>query len=365
MDDRQKQLVAAAEAMRTWVNAQRAMWAAGYPQSLHQAQPQLAVAAEAPFPSHIFSEPETTPAEIWSDPAPGLSWWAGVAERIGSTVQGTTTFVRTSWRMLAAIAGIVLLVGAVRVAWPGMTSKVPPKVAAGREAVKSPKQPSPRGPGDRENGASSAAAIVGGTGRLQVASSPIGAHVLIDDKDRGVTPLTVDGLAFGSHKVIVRGDMGSVQRTISITAAETVQVSESIYSGWLHVAAPFEIQISEGRKPITLDDSNQVLLAPGPHDIRFENRTLGLREVRHIDIRPGETTAVTIGTPRSHLTVTASEPATVSVDGTQVGETPLTSYAVPIGTRDITVTSASGIVRRQTITLKVEPATLDIDFSKP
>ena len=131
------------------------------------------------------------------------------------------------------------------------------------------------------------------------------------------------------------------------------------------MSAPFEIQISEGRKSITLDDSNQVLLAPGPHDVRFENRALGLREVRHLDIRPGETTAVSLATPVSHLTVTASEPATVAIDGKQVGETPLTEFAVPVGTRDVTVTSASGEVRHQTMTVKVEPAHIDVDFSKP
>jgi hypothetical protein len=368
MDDRQKQLVAAAEAMRTWIATQRATWAAGYPQSLQPAQAQLAVAAAAPvgaFPSDVFSEPETRPAEIWSDQEAGPSWPAGISDRIGSTVKGTTTWARTSWRMLAVAAGIVLLVGAVRVAWPGKT-KASSKAATSGEAGKSAKEAAPRAAADRGNdAASSPAAVAVVTGRLSVESSPTGAQVSIDGKDRGVTPLTVDGLALGSHKVVVHAADGSVQRTIDITSAQTVHISESIYSGWLHVAAPFEMQISEGPKSISLDDSNQVLLPPGPHDIRFENRSLGLREMRHIDIRPGETTAVTLGTPTSPLTVTASEPATVLVDGKEAGDTPLTNYAVPIGTRDVTVTSASGVVRHQTITIKVEPATLDIDFSKP
>jgi len=384
MDDRQKQLVAAAEAMRTWVTTQRATWAATYPQSMQPAQPQLAFAAAAPvraFSSAIFSEPATAPADIWAHTESGPSWSAGVTDRIGSTVEGTTTWFRRSWRLLAVAAGIVLLVGAVRFAWPGKT-KAAPKAAASAEASKSAKESAPRATADRGNGAAAdrgtgaaadrgagaapnPAAVAVVTGRLSVESSPMGALVSIDGKDRGATPLTVEGLALGSHKVVVRVDDGSVQRTIDITSAETVHINESIYSGWLHVVAPFEMQISEGQKSIRLDDSNQVLLAPGPHDIRFENRSLGLREVRHVDIRPGETTAVTVGTPMSHLTVTASEPATVLIDGKQAGETPLTNYAVPIGTRDVTVTSAAGVVRRQTITMKVEPTTLDIDFSKP
>src|SRR5207249_89943 len=107
---------------------------------------------------------------------------------------------------------------------------------------------------------------------------------------------------------------GSVQRNVSIGSANTVQLNEAIYSGWLHVSAPFEIQVSEGLAPITLDESGQVLLAPGPHDIRFENRALGVRDGRHVEIRPGETSAITLETPTSKLTVTASEPAKVAID---------------------------------------------------
>ena len=226
--------------------------------------------------------------------------------------------MQTSWRMLAGIAVIVVMVGAVRFAWPGMKDQMSSNLVTGREAVKSQTQVlSQKVAGNRPSpvATTKVAGVTKGPGQLQVESSPTGAHVLIDGKDRGVTPLTIEGLASGSHKVVIRGDDGSVQKTVSIAAGELLQLSESIYSGWLHVAAPFEIQISEGRRSITLDDSNQVLLAPGPHDVRFENRTFGLREVRHLEIRPGETTAVSLELPMSHLTVTSSEPATVAIDG--------------------------------------------------
>jgi PEGA domain-containing protein len=369
MDERQTQLVAAAEATRTWIYAQRAIWAEGYPQSLLKpAQPQFATAsAFVMSPSAAITPFESSPEAAWADADRGPSFQDQVAERFESTVQGTKTFVRTSWRMLAAIAAVLVVAGAVRLAWPGMKQKVTSNLAVGRQAAKDQRQAlSQRVTGGKPGPANTgAAAVVKASGQLQVESKPTGAHVLIDGKDRGVTPLTVDGLSLGSHKVVIRGDDGSVQRTVSITAAEPVQLNESIYSGWLHVSAPFEIQISEGRKSITLDDSSQVLLAPGPHDLRFENRSLGVRDVRHVDIRPGETTAVSLDTPMSRLTITASEPATVSIDGQQVGETPLTDYQVPIGTRDITVTSASGQAHHQTITLKVPPTQIDVDFSKP
>jgi PEGA domain-containing protein len=376
MDERQKQLVSAGEAMRKWIHAQRAMWAAGYPQSLTQVQPQLAGAAVGAIavPSPVLTEAPAAPSEAWPAAESGPSWSQGVAERVGSAIQGTSALVRSSWKVLAAVAAVVLLGVVVRFAWPSVKSRVvssKSESARAASSVQSSTQTKPssaRATATRAAGATTAAGAAvatTGIGRLQVESSPAGAHVSIDGKERGVTPLTVEGLTVGSHKVVVRGDDGSVQRTVAINAGETTQLSESIYSGWLHVAAPFEVQLSEGNKSITLDDSNQVLLPPGPHDVRFENRTLGLRQVRHIDIRPGETTAVSLETPTSHITVTASEPATVSIDGQPAGETPLTDFAVAVGSRDVTVTSASGVVRHQTITVKVQPSTLDVDFSKP
>jgi hypothetical protein len=375
MDERQKQLVAASEAMRRWIHAQRALWAAGYPQSLTQVQPQFAGATAAgaiAIPSAVVIDAPVAPAEAWPVGEPGPSWSEGVAERVGSTVQGTTALVRSSWKAVAAIAAVVLLGAVVRFAWPGMKSKVSSKADSAHEAAStqasSQAKPSSSRAATRAAGATAgagAAVATTGIGRLQVESSPIGAHVSIDGKERGVTPLTIEGLTAGSHKVVVSGSDGSVQRTVAINPGETTQLSESIYSGWLHVAAPFEVQLSEANKSITLDDSNQVLLPPGAHDVRFENRTLGLRQVRHIDIRPGETTAVTLETPMSHITVTASEPATVSIDGQPAGETPLQDFAVAVGSRDVTVTSASGVARHQTITVKVQPSTIDVDFSKP
>jgi hypothetical protein len=386
MDQRQKQLVAAGEAMRKWIHARRATWGSGSPQSFTQLQPQFAGAAAGAIalPSPVLTEPAAAQASAWPAPAwpspaaeSGPSWSEGVTERVGSTVQGTSALLRSSWKVLAAVAAVVLLGVIVRFAWPSSKSTAVSKPEPSREAASTPSRPqtkpqtkpSPsRSNAPRAAGAAAAAApavAASGIGRLQVESSPTGAHVSIDGKERGVTPLTIEGLTAGQHQVVVHGNDGSVQQTVAITAGETAQLSESIYSGWLHVTAPFEFQLSEGDKSLRLDDSNQVLLAPGPHDVRFENRTLGLRQVRHIDIRPGETTAISLEKPMSHLTVTASEPATVSIDGQPAGDTPLTDFAVAVGTRDVTVTSASGVVRHQTITVKVQPSTIDVDFSRP
>lgn len=60
--------------------------------------------------------------------------------------------------------------------------------------------------------------------------------------------------------------------------------------GWLAVFSPFEMSISEGNRPIVLDDRSRVMLPPGPHSLRFRNKALGYDNVRTVQIRPTETT---------------------------------------------------------------------------
>jgi len=152
---------------------------------------------------------------------------------------------------------------------------------------------------------------------------------------------------------------------VKIAADSDAVVSESIFAGWLAVFAAFDLQITEGTSAVRLDESGKVLLSPGPHDLRFENRDLGYRESRHVEILPGETTSLSLVASPSTLTVTASAPAVVLIDGQQVGETPLTNYAIALGTRDIVVKSADGTERRFTQKVTVAPVHIDVDFSKP
>ena len=203
------------------------------------------------------------------------------------------------------------------------------------------------------------------TGLLVARSDPAGARVLVDGRDRGVTPLTLKDLALGSHTVVIRGDNGSVKRTVTVSPDRTALVSESIFAGWLNVYAPFEIQISEGSRAIRLDEKSRVLLPPGSHDLRFENRDLGYQETRTIEVGPGQTTSLSLVPPPSMLNVTSNVPAAVLIDGERVGDTPLTNQPIALGTREVIVKSADGAERRFTKKVTVTPVQIDIDFSKP
>lgn len=134
-------------------------------------------------------------------------------------------------------------------------------------------------------------------------------------------------------------------------------------SGWLAVFSPFDLSISEGNRPIALDDRSRVLLPPGPHKLRFRNKTIGYDEVRTVQIRSTETTTLNL-IPQTTLSVTASEPAEVLIDGSPAGQTPLADRRVDVGTHTVMVKSSTG-QREFTLEATTKPLQLDVDFSKP
>lgn len=202
-------------------------------------------------------------------------------------------------------------------------------------------------------------------GSLVVASTPTGAKVSIDGKLRGQTPLTLSDLPVGSHAVLIDSTEGAVRRKVEITDGGTESLNESIYPGWLHVSTSIDVTILDGGKPALLDDSNRVLLKPGPHTVRIENRELAFSQTKQVEIEPGGTTKIAIEVPTSTLTVTGSTGADVFVDGVKAGETPLVEFKVALGSHDIMVVDRSGVTRHASTRVTTRPVQLDISFDRP
>ncbi len=204
------------------------------------------------------------------------------------------------------------------------------------------------------------------TGSLRVDSTPPGAAVIIQGREHGVTPLTIDDLPAGTHDLLLRGESGSITRRVTVVADSTTEISEGIYSGWVHVSAPFELSISRGNQPLQLDEQNQLMLPPGSHLLTFANEVLGFSEERRVEVTPGGTSQIAIVPSSTMLAVTASEPAEVFVDGVRIGETAIGDYALALGTHQVTVRSlATGEERSLTVTATTELVSLNVDFSSP
>ena len=349
-------VISAARAAATWARTRRATW------------------TDAPLPDIPFlPEPRTREDEFGPD---SLRSWrpepepdaARIAPPIApppppvrvpegpSAAARAADFARSAgapiarWLTRAAVAAAA--VGAVVVggkyAWSAIQTMQIRKPAAGKTERKATVKP-PAG---------------SGLGGLEINSMPTGAEVLVDGKARGVTPVTLTDIAPGRHTIILKSTAGTVGRTVTVTAGETALVDESIFSGFVAVFSPFELTIMEGGRALTPDDRGQVMMAPGRHELRLVNRSLGYDVPRQVDVKPGETTRLTIAAPRSTISVTSADPAEVWIDGSRVGDIPVSAFPIDIGTHDVVLKSSGGSERRFTVTVTTSPFRLNADAAQ-
>jgi hypothetical protein len=214
-----------------------------------------------------------------------------------------------------------------------------------------------------------------GGGVLHVSSEPEGARVTIDGAARGYTPLAVSGLAPGEHDLVLESDRGVVQRRVRIdpgvAASVVVPMSAAAaaggpVSGWIAMAAPFALQIFEDGRLIGTTDSERIMMQAGRHTIEVANDTLGYRDRRTIDVRPGKVSTVAIELPRGTVSLNATPWAEVWIDGTRIGETPLGNVAVPIGPHEIVFRHPQLGEKRFATTVTLTKATrVSVDMRTP
>ena len=332
----QAKVVAAARAAASWARARRAMW------------------TDAPLPI-VPTFVEDLPAAVTA-PAPAAPPAPILPKRTGPSA---ATRILGGLR---AIAGPVLrwvprLAIATALVW-GAFAGYPYVVKMLPLPTKAPETAGKPGPARRN------APKGKGPAKLNVNSTPPGAQVLLDGKQRGITPTTLNDVAPGRHTVELKHQDGNVTRTVTVDAGDTAVIDEQIFAGWVAIYSPTEVTITEGGRALRLDDRSQVLLPPGWHDIRIVNRTLGHESVQRVEVKPGEVTRLNVMPPRSSLTVTASEPAEVFLDGTKVGDSPMNDFAIDLGTHEVLV-KRGGAERRFTVTATATPTTINVDFSRP
>jgi len=388
--ERDADLIRAAEAAASWARARRASWTTAAPASRGATAPAVAPPdappreerpvfdVPAPRPEFLappvsrgFDAPDAAPefghvtappsyAPVASAESSGVS----VADRIGAVVRTAPPSVVRGVALTAGglVLGTVVFLGG-RSVWRSLPTGTPGASPAPKTAPTVAPTTAPKTPPAVESAAGRASASARkAAGSVRVTTTPAGARVTVDGKPRGVTPVTVGDLSPGNHEVTLESSAGTVRRTVTVAANQTAQLEESIFSGWLAVYAPFEIVISESNRVLRPDERGQILLSPGLHDLRVSNRTLGYEATRNVEIKPGATTNLRVTPEPSKLTVTSPEPAEVWIDGTKVGDTPLNSAPVPLGTHDVLIKRAGGAERRYTITVGVKPFTLNADF---
>jgi hypothetical protein len=199
------------------------------------------------------------------------------------------------------------------------------------------------------------AAPVAAMGALSVVTDPPGARVTVDGQPSGTSPVTVPALPAGDHTIAVAATTGSARRTVTVAAGQTASVVFSLpqlpgpVAGWLAVSVPFDVQILEGDEAIGASGGARIMLAAGRHDLVLVNQGLEYREARRVEIRPGQTTALSIEPPTVTVNVNARPWADVAVDGRELGQTPISNASLTVGTHQFVFRHPQFGERRQTV----------------
>lgn len=177
---------------------------------------------------------------------------------------------------------------------------------------------------------------------LTISSSRDGDIVTVNGREVGVTPyqLVVDGsikdvrLASPTVPVTAPAPTPPIAAAVPGAAAEPIEASRP-RSGGLRLSAPIEVQVLEGERVLGSSVDGPIVASAGLHQLDFVNSSLGYQERRAVEFKAGQVIALTVTPPGGRLNINAVPWANVSIDGKEVGETPLANVSIPSGQHEI------------------------------
>jgi hypothetical protein len=210
------------------------------------------------------------------------------------------------------------------------------------------------------------------TGQLQVRTEPAGARIIVDGTPMGKTPLTVTDLAPGEHTVTLESDMGSVTQKVMIEAGTPASLvvplgppSGAALSGWLSVTAPVVVELYERGQLLGTSGIDRIMLASGRHEIEVVSEPLGFRETRTVQVAPGKVSPISVTLPKGTVSLNAVPWASVSIDGENIGDTPIGNLPLTIGPHEVVFHNTElGEQRRIIMVTLRSPVRLSVDLTK-
>jgi hypothetical protein len=207
-------------------------------------------------------------------------------------------------------------------------------------------------------------------GELQVRTEPAGAQVTVDGHVYGKAPLTVEGLAPGPHSVVLENDLGSVTQEVKIEAGTTASLvvpmttpKNAPVSGWISVSAPAPLQIFEEGRLVGTSQSDRIMVSVGRHELLMVNEAIGYSQVQVVNVTPGKVSPIKPRWPNGSMSFNAIPWAEVTVNGQQIGETPLANISVPVGTHDVVFRHPElGEKHIRTVVTLAAPAKVSVDM---
>jgi hypothetical protein len=209
-------------------------------------------------------------------------------------------------------------------------------------------------------------------GQLQVRTDPPGARVSIDGAPVGTTPITIVELTPGDHTVTFENSLGSTSPPVTIEAGVSASLvvpmgmpPGAVASGWLSVKSPLVVDLQENGRLLGNSGIDKIMLPVGKHEIELVNDQAAFRETRTVQVTPGRTVAIDVTLPKSTASFNAIPWASVSLDGQNIGDTPIGNFPLTVGPHEVVFRNAElGDERRTIMVTARTPVRLSVDLTK-
>jgi hypothetical protein len=123
------------------------------------------------------------------------------------------------------------------------------------------------------------------------------------------------------------------------------------------VSSPIELQVLEGDRVLGTTTDGPVVATAGKHELDFVNTEFGYQSHQVVEIKAGQIVPMKISPPDGRVSINAVPWATVSIDGTSYGETPLGNIVLPVGEHQITFRHPQLGERTQKVIVKANTST--------
>ncbi|MEZ5416586.1 MAG: PEGA domain-containing protein [Vicinamibacterales bacterium] len=201
------------------------------------------------------------------------------------------------------------------------------------------------------------------TGTLHIDTGGAAAVISMDGASPADAPFERDDVPAGDHAVTIRFAHATVTRRVTVPAGERVSLVVDAppavppapagpVSGWVHVEAPFDVQVFEDGLLLGTSASERLMLAAGRHRLVLVNAALGYRAEVPTAVAAGRTVAIAPDLPRAAVHVNATPWAEVFVDGRPLGETPLANVLLPLGAQTLVFRHPTLGERTATLTVR-------------
>ena len=123
--------------------------------------------------------------------------------------------------------------------------------------------------------------------------------------------------------------------------------------GGVKVASPFELQVFENGTLLG-SSAGTIALNEGTHALDLVSESLAFRYRQTVQVKAGQLSPVAITAPNGRININAVPWASVTIDGTAAGDTPLANLSIPIGSHEIVFSHPQFGTQKQTVVVKAD-----------